>query len=141
MFAYASSRSYPPRPQNSHIPHAEKKGAAPCRSITWPKPKKVCPADLEARTLTSRRLVELAAQELGWKSTTTYTVLRRLCDRGLFQNEKSQVTSLVSREEFCRQQSRSFVQEAFGGSLPSFHGVYGRAQAHAGPGGGAAEPD
>ena len=45
---------------------------------------------------------------------------RRLCDRGLFQNEKSQVTSLVSREEFHRQQSRSFVQEAFGGSLPGF---------------------
>ena len=68
----------------------------------------------------SRELVRLSERELGWKSTTTYTVLRRLCDRGLFQNEKSQVTSLVSREEFRRQQSRSFVQEAFGGSLPSF---------------------
>ena len=70
--------------------------------------------------LTSRLLAELAEQRLRWKRTTTYTVLKRLCDRGLFQNEKSQVTSLVSREEFRRQQSRSFVQEAFGGSLPSF---------------------
>ena len=88
-----------------HLAEAEKKFA----QLIW-----------EHEPLPSRRLVELAAQELGWKSTTTYTVLRRLCDRGLFQNEKSQVTSLVSREEFCRQQSRSFVQEAFGGSLPSF---------------------
>mgnify|MGYP002571503516 CR=1 FL=1 len=78
-----------------HLAEAEKKFA----QLIW-----------KHEPLPSRRLVELAAQELGWKSTTTYTVLRRLCDRGLFQNEKSQVTSLVSREEFCRQQSRSFVQ-------------------------------
>lgn len=88
-----------------HLAEAEKKFA----QFIW-----------EHEPLPSRRLVELAAQELGWKSTTTYTVLRRLCDRGLFQNQKSQVTSLVSREEFRRQQSRSFVQEAFGGSLPGF---------------------
>ena len=88
-----------------HLAEAEKKFA----QLIW-----------EHEPLPSRRLLELAAQELGWKSTTTYTVLRRLCDRGLFQNEKSQVTSLVSREEFHRQQSRSFVQEAFGGSLPGF---------------------
>ena len=81
-----------------HLAEAEKKFA----QLIW-----------KHEPLPSRRLVELAAQELGWKSTTTYTVLRRLCDRGLFQNEKSQVTSLVSREEFCRQQSRSFVQDIF----------------------------
>ena len=74
----------------------------------------------DAGAVNSTHLVELCREKLGWNKSTTYTVLRRLCDRGLFQNEKSQVTSLVSREEFHRQQSRSFVQEAFGGSLPSF---------------------
>ena len=66
----------------------------------------------------SRELVKLSERELGWKSTTTYTVLRRLCDRGLFCNEQSVVTSLVSREEFRSKRSRRFVEDAFGGSLP-----------------------
>lgn len=68
----------------------------------------------------SRELVRLSERELGWKSTTTYTVLRRLCDRGLFCNEQSVVTSLVSREEFRSKRSRRFVEDAFGGSLPGF---------------------
>lgn len=68
----------------------------------------------------SRELVKLSERELGWKSTTTYTVLRRLCDRGLFCNEQSVVTSLVSREEFRSKRSRRFVEDAFGGSLPGF---------------------
>ena len=50
--------------------------------------------------LTSRRLAELAEQRLSWKRTTTYTILKRLCDRGLFQNQEGTVTSLLSREEF-----------------------------------------
>lgn len=70
--------------------------------------------------MTSRQLVQAAAEELGWKSTTSYTVLRRLCDRGIFQNENSVVTSCVSREEFYGGKSRQFVEEAFGGSLPKF---------------------
>jgi len=68
----------------------------------------------------SGELVKLCQRELGWKATTTYTVLRRLCDRGLFCNENSTVRALVSREEFSRQRSRAFVQEAFDGSLPGF---------------------
>lgn len=68
----------------------------------------------------SRELVKLSERELGWKSTTTYTVLRRLCDRGLFCNEQSVVASLVSREEFRSKRSRRFVEDAFGGSLPGF---------------------
>ena len=68
----------------------------------------------------SRELVKLSERELGWKSTTTYTVLRRLCDRGLFCNEQSVVTSLVSREEFYARQSEQFVEETFKGSLPAF---------------------
>lgn len=68
----------------------------------------------------SRELVQLAAQELSWKSTTSYTVLRRLCDRGIFQNQNTTVTSLVSREQFYSQKSRQFVEDTFGGSLPGF---------------------
>lgn len=70
--------------------------------------------------LSSRKLSELAEQRLNWKRTTTYTVLKRLCDRGLFQNSGGQVTSLVSREEFYARQSEQFVDSAFQGSLPAF---------------------
>ena len=59
--------------------------------------------------LTSRRLAELAEQRLSWKRTTTYTILKRLCDRGLFQNQEGTVTSLLSREEFYARQSEHFV--------------------------------
>ena len=70
--------------------------------------------------LASRYLAELAEQRLNWKRTTTYTVLKRLCDRGLFQNNGGEVTSLVSREEFYARQSEQFVDNAFQGSLPAF---------------------
>ena len=70
--------------------------------------------------LSSRKLSELAEQRLNWKRTTTYTILKRLCDRGLFQNNGGQVTSLVSREEFYARQSEQFVDSAFQGSLPAF---------------------
>lgn len=70
--------------------------------------------------VSSRRLTELAEERLNWKRTTTYTVLKRLCDRGLFQNDGSRVTSLVSREEFYARQSEMFVEETFQGSLPAF---------------------
>ena len=55
----------------------------------------------------------------------TYTILKRLCERGLFQNEGGQVSSLVSREEFQAAQSEQFVEEAFGGSLPAFVAAFG----------------
>lgn len=70
--------------------------------------------------LSSRRLAELAAEALNWKRTTTYTVLKRLCDRGLFQNEKGTVSALMSREQFYALQSERFVEDAFSGSLPAF---------------------
>lgn len=70
--------------------------------------------------INSGELVKLAEQELSWKKSTTYTVLRRLCQRGLFQNEDGTVTSLLSREEFHARQSEEFVEEAFEGSLPKF---------------------
>ena len=70
--------------------------------------------------LSSRRLAELAEERLNWKRTTTYTVLKRLCDRGLFQNAGGEVTSLVSRQEFYARQSEQFVDSTFQGSLPAF---------------------
>ena len=75
--------------------------------------------------LSSRRLAELAQERLNWKRTTTYTVLKRLCDRELFQNKGSIVTSLVSREEFYARQSEQFVEETFQGSLPAFLAAFG----------------
>ena len=75
--------------------------------------------------LSSRCVAELAEQELTWKRTTTYTVLKRLCDRGLFQNQYGTVTSLVSRKQFYALQSEKFVEEAFDGSLPAFLAAFG----------------
>ena len=68
----------------------------------------------------SGELVKLSADRLGWKKSTTYTVLRRLCDKGLFQNEGGTVSVLVDRESYGESQSRQFVSESFGGSLPAF---------------------
>lgn len=70
--------------------------------------------------LTSPELVKLCEEELHWKKSTTYTVLKKLCDRGIFQNEKAMVTSLISREEFTSGRTRDFVEKSFGGSLPKF---------------------
>lgn len=70
--------------------------------------------------VSSGRLVELAGVELGWKKSTTYTVLRRLCQRGIFQNEGGVVEPLVTPEELAARQSREFVEQSFGGSLPRF---------------------
>lgn len=68
----------------------------------------------------STELVKLAASELDWKKSTTYTVLKRLIERGLFKNEGGVVTALLSREEYYAQRSERFVDESFSGSLPAF---------------------
>ena len=70
--------------------------------------------------LPSGELVKLCQEALGWKKSTTYTVLRRLCQRGLFENREGMVTVLLSREDFAALQSRQFVKETFQGSLPRF---------------------
>ena len=75
--------------------------------------------------LSSRRLAELAEARLNWKRTTTYTILKRLCDRELFQNNNGTVTSCISREEFYARQSEQFVEETFQGSLPAFLAAFG----------------
>ncbi len=65
-------------------------------------------------------LVALCQKELDWKRTTTYTVLKRLRERGLFENRQGTVVALITREEFYARQTESFVAESFGGSLPAF---------------------
>ena len=74
----------------------------------------------------SGELVKLCERELTWKKPTTYTVLRRLCQRGIFRNEDGVVTALISREEFYAMQSERFVEETFRGSLPSFLAAFTR---------------
>lgn len=74
----------------------------------------------ENQPLSTKKLVELCAEELQWKRTTTYTVLKKLCDRGIFKTEDSQVTALLTKEEFQAVQSEKFVGETFRGSLPAF---------------------
>lgn len=70
--------------------------------------------------VSSSELVKMAAVEFAWKRTTTHTVLRRLIDKGLFQNDNGTVTSLISEQEFHSMQSRKIVDESFHGSLPAF---------------------
>ena len=74
----------------------------------------------ESAPVGSGRLVELCGKELGWKKSTTYTVLKKLCERGIFRNQDGQVTSLISRQDFHAAQSRKFVEDTFQGSLPAF---------------------
>lgn len=70
--------------------------------------------------IASMEMIKLAEREFGWKKSTTFSVLKVLIEKGIAQNDKSTVTMLVSREQFASGQSRSFVEETFGGSLPRF---------------------
>ena len=74
----------------------------------------------ENEPVPSPELVKLAERELNWKKSTTYTVLKRLCERGIFQNQGGVVTSLIARQDFYAVQSEKFVEETFSGSLPAF---------------------
>ena len=74
----------------------------------------------EHAPLRSRELVAFCEDELNWKKSTTYTVLKRLCERGIFRNQGGIVTSLISRRDFYAVQSEKFVEETFSGSLPAF---------------------
>ena len=75
--------------------------------------------------IASRELVKMAEETLHWKSTTSYTVLKRLCQRGIFQLKDKVVTSLISREAFYESKSEAFLEENFGGSLPAFIAAFG----------------
>ena len=70
--------------------------------------------------LMSPDLVELAEKELGWKKSTTYTILKKLCEKGVLKNEKAKVSAILTRDEQITRQSHRYVEDAFGGSLPRF---------------------
>ena len=76
--------------------------------------------------LSTKTLVTLCEKELRWKRTTTYTVLKKLCEKGIFQTENSMVTILISKEEFYAMQSERFVEDTFDGSLPAFIAAFTR---------------
>ena len=70
--------------------------------------------------LTSPDLVVLADKEMDWKKSKTYTVLKKLCDKGVFKNENANVSVILTRDEQIARQSRRYVEDTFGGSLPKF---------------------
>jgi len=74
----------------------------------------------QSEPIGSGDLVKLCENEMNWKKSTTYTVLKKLCDKGIFQNENAVVTSLITRDEYHARQSIRFVEDNFGGSLPKF---------------------
>lgn len=79
----------------------------------------------ENEPVSSGQMAKLGAEAFQWKKTTSFTVLKRLCDRGIFQNQGGTVTSLISREEFYARHSEQYVEETFGGSLPAFLAAFG----------------
>ena len=80
----------------------------------------------EHEPVNSTKLVELCKNQLDWSKATTYTVIRRLCEKGMIQNENSIVTALISKDHFLAEQSDRFIEENFGGSLPMFLAAFSR---------------
>lgn len=80
----------------------------------------------EHEPIKSRELAALCQEQLGWKTTTTYTVIKRLSDRGVLKNEKSVVTSLVTREQVQADEIEELVEKKFDSSLPAFVAAFTR---------------
>lgn len=80
----------------------------------------------ENEPISSTELSKRSEEILKWKKSTTYTVLKRLCDKGIFQNIKGTVTSLISKQDFYSLQSEKFVEETFEGSLPAFLAAFSK---------------
>ena len=74
----------------------------------------------EREPVSSTELVKAAEKEFGWKRTTTHTVIKRLCEKGLFLNDGGTVRALISRDEFLARRGEQFVTENYDGSLPAF---------------------
>ena len=74
----------------------------------------------EKEPVGSGELVKLCDEKFGWKKSTTYTVLKKLCEKGIFQNQDGVVTSVLSKEEFYAAKSDRFVEDTFKGSIPAF---------------------
>lgn len=79
----------------------------------------------EKEPITSGQLAKIGATDFNWKKTTSHTVIKRLCERGLFKNEGGTVTSLISREDYYARHSEQYIEETFGGSLPAFLAAFG----------------
>ena len=79
--------------------------------------------------INSTKLAKLCKEELGWSRTTTYTVIKRLSDRGVVKNENATVTALVSKEEVQLSQMEEMMEKTFEGSLPAFLAAFARRQA------------
>ena len=80
----------------------------------------------EHEPIKSTELAKLCAEKLGWSKTTTYTVIKRLCDRGAIQNQNTIVTSLVSQDEVQAAEIDELLEKKFGGSLPAFVAAFTR---------------
>lgn len=76
--------------------------------------------------ITAAELAKLADEALKWKKTTAYTALKRLCEKGIFRNDSGTVTSVLSREDYQNRQSRRFLDDNCGGSLPAFIAAFTR---------------
>ena len=76
--------------------------------------------------LSTREMVQLCEKEFMWKRTTTYTMFKRLCERGIFENRDGMVVALLSREDFLLGRGESFLDDNFGGSLPMFIAAFTR---------------
>ncbi len=76
--------------------------------------------------VSSGELVKLCEAQLSWKKSTTYTMLKRLCDKGLFENKKGIVATLITQEDFLALQGEQFLTETFEGSFPQFFAAFTR---------------
>ena len=72
----------------------------------------------EHQPVRSSELAHLCTEKLGWKKSTTYTFIKKLCENGIFKNENAIVSSVLNKEEYHRAQGEAFVEKAYGGSLP-----------------------
>lgn len=82
----------------------------------------------ENEPIKSSKLVELCKEQLGWKPTTTYTVIKRLSERGVLKNENTVVTSLISKDEVQAAELNEMVEKTFEGSLPAFIAAFTKHQ-------------
>lgn len=80
----------------------------------------------EHEPVNSTKLAALCKEQLGWSKATTYTVIRRLGERGVLKNENATVTALISREEAQTSRVEELVEQTFGGSIPAFIAAFGR---------------
>ena len=82
----------------------------------------------EHEPINSTRLVELCKEKLGWSKATTYTVIRRLSERGVLKNENTIVSSLISKEEAQKSRLDEMVEETFEGSMPAFIAAFSKSK-------------